>query len=46
VEVVTVTASVRDQRGRVVRNLEIRTRKKNLIVHARSGYTAGPSRSS
>lgn len=26
--------------------LEIRTRKKNLIVHARSGYTAGPSRSS
>ena len=24
--------------------LEIRTRKKNLIVHARSGYTAGPSR--
>ena len=26
--------------------LEIRTRKKNLVVHARSGYTAGPSRSS
>jgi Ca-activated chloride channel homolog len=26
--------------------LEIRTRKKDLIVHARSGYTAGPSRSS
>jgi len=25
--------------------LEIRTRKKNLIVHARSGYTAGPSQS-
>jgi VWFA-related protein len=25
--------------------LEIRTRKKNLIVHARSGYVAGPSRS-
>src|SRR5215216_270666 len=25
--------------------LEIRTLKKNLIVHARSGYTAGPSRS-
>ena len=24
--------------------LEIRTRKKNLIVHARSGYIAGPSR--
>ena len=24
--------------------LEIRTRKKNLIVHARSGYTAGPTR--
>ena len=24
--------------------LEIRTRKKDLIVHARSGYTAGPSR--
>ena len=24
--------------------LEIRTRKKNLTVHARSGYTAGPSR--
>ena len=26
--------------------LEIRTRKKNLIIHARSGYTAGPARSS
>ena len=26
--------------------LEIRTRKKDLIVHARSGYIAGPSRSS
>jgi VWFA-related protein len=26
--------------------LEIRPRKKNLVVHARSGYTAGPSRSS
>ena len=26
--------------------LEIRTRKKNLVVHARSGYSAGPSRSS
>jgi hypothetical protein len=26
--------------------LEIRTRKKNLIVHARSGYIAGPARSS
>jgi len=25
--------------------LEIRTRKKNLIVHARSGYMSGPSRS-
>jgi VWFA-related protein len=25
--------------------LEIRTRKKNLIVHARSGYVAGPTRS-
>jgi Ca-activated chloride channel homolog len=25
--------------------LEIRTRKKNLIVHARSGYIAGPGRS-
>jgi hypothetical protein len=24
--------------------LEIRTRKKNLIVHARSGYLSGPSR--
>ena len=24
--------------------LEIRTRKKNLIVHARSGYMAGPAR--
>ena len=24
--------------------LEIRTRKKNLVVHARSGYVAGPSR--
>jgi len=24
--------------------LEIRTRKKNLVVHARSGYIAGPSR--
>lgn len=28
------------------RRLEIRTRKKNLSVHARSGYTAGPSRPS
>ncbi len=26
--------------------LEIRTRKKNLIVHARSGYISGPARSS
>jgi Ca-activated chloride channel family protein len=26
--------------------LEIRTRKKDLVVHARSGYIAGPSRSS
>lgn len=25
--------------------LEIRTRKKNLVVHARSGYMAGPTRS-
>ena len=25
--------------------IEIRTRKKNLVVHARSGYMAGPSRS-
>ena len=25
--------------------LEIRTRKKNLVVHARSGYIAGPARS-
>jgi len=26
--------------------LEIRTRKKNLVVHARSGYISGPARSS
>jgi VWFA-related protein len=26
--------------------LEIRTQKKDLVVHARSGYTAGPSRTS
>jgi hypothetical protein len=25
--------------------LEIRTRKKNLVVRARSGYSAGPARS-
>jgi hypothetical protein len=25
--------------------LEVRMRKKNLIVHARSGYTSGPSQS-
>jgi len=24
--------------------LEIRTRKKNLVIHARSGYISGPAR--